>query len=136
MHHETGTWHGRPSAATIEPPGTRGSYFPLPPIIYHTALHPRRAFEEIRLGTLQDGRLRVVTPIVVRCMVDAGTVTAEAPELCEFGYGRTASEAVRDLQRTLVELYWTLDTEQGRLGPDLQAVWGILQQRLVVERRN
>jgi hypothetical protein len=71
------------------------------------------------LGTLMDGRFRILRPIDVTLTKENDDVIAEAHELNEFGFGKNFSEALRDLQRTIVELYLSLTSGQHDLGPDL-----------------
>lgn len=85
---------------------------------------------EILLGTLWDGRLRVQSPITVKITKENQHVIAEAAELDEFGFGANLSEALRDLQRAIVELYLTLEEGKDRLSPDLQRVRATLQTKL------
>lgn len=87
--------------------------------------------DQILLGSLRNGRLRVKTPIMVKCRQEDQHVIAEAVEFDEFGFGKNLSEAVSDLQHAIAELYFTLDQEQDRLGPDLQQVWTKLQQAII-----
>jgi hypothetical protein len=82
------------------------------------------------VGALRDGRLRVVSPISVHLMVENEHIILESEEFDEFGFGNTFSEAIIDLQRAIAELYLTLAEEQNRLGPDLERVWSILQQKI------
>ena len=84
----------------------------------------------ITLDTLRDGRLRVVEPIEAIPMLEAGEHVLEAPELNEFGFGDTLSEALADLQAAIVELYFTLEEDQDRLGPDLSSVWDVLSRKV------
>ena len=86
--------------------------------------------EPFALGSLRDGRLRVVEPIEVVPMIEGGKYVVEAPELNEFGFGDTLSEALADLQAAIAELYLTLEEEQERLGPDLSSVWDVLSQKV------
>lgn len=90
---------------------------------------------ELLLGTLGDGRLRVRMPIAVRLETEAEHVIAQAVELNEFGFGQNLSEALADLQRAVVELYFTLKNEQGRLGPDLELVWAKLREKIELQER-
>lgn len=87
--------------------------------------------DHILLGSLRDGRLRVQSPITVKLTKEDQHVIAEATELNEFGFGTNLSEALRDLQRAIVELYFTLEAEQDRLGPDLQKIQATLQHKLL-----
>jgi hypothetical protein len=88
---------------------------------------------EMWLGALRDGRLRVVAPFHVSFSREHDHVIAEALEVDEFGFGNNLSEALADLQRALAALYFSLDEEQQRLGPDLQRVWRTM--RLKIARR-
>ena len=90
---------------------------------------PRLA-ERFTLGSLRDGRLRIVNPIKVVQMSKGSAYVAEAPELNEFGFGENPSGAIADLQAAIAELYFTLETEQKRLGPDLARVWSILSRKV------
>lgn len=85
---------------------------------------------EALLGSLRDGRLRVFSPIKVKIATEGEQIVAEAVELNEFGFGENTSEAIADLQRTIAELYFTLEAEQERLGTDLQSVWAVLQEKI------
>ena len=85
--------------------------------------------ERFALGSLRDGRLRVVESIEVAQMMEGGKYVVEATDLNEFGFGDNLSEAVADLQAAIAELYLTLEADQRQLGPDLAAVWGILSRK-------
>ncbi len=84
----------------------------------------------LTLDRLRDARLRVVEPIEVIPMVEGGKYVAEAPEINEFGFGDNLAGAVADLQAAVVELYFTLEAEQRRLGSDLAAVWSTLSRKV------
>ena len=90
----------------------------------------RSPSETLAVDSLHDGRLRVVEPISVVQMVEDGKCVIEATELNEFGFGDNFSEAIRDLQEAIAELYFTLEHEQGRLGPDLATVWATLSRKV------
>jgi hypothetical protein len=96
-------------------------------LVANDALRPTLP-PQLQLGTLSDGRFRVRRPIRVNISTEHGHVIAEAPEFEEYGYGANLSEAVRDFQRTLVELYFTLERDQERLGAGLRAVWAALRE--------
>lgn len=85
---------------------------------------------EVLLGSLRDGRLRVYSPIKVRFTTEGKHIIAEAVELNEFGFGENPSVALIDLQRTIAELYFTLEEEQDHLGKDLQNVWAEIQEKI------
>ena len=78
---------------------------------------------EIMIGSLRDGRLRVMKPIRVKFSREGAGFIAEAMDLNEFGFGGNQSEAVADLQHAIAELYFSLRDERNRLGPDLRRVW-------------
>ena len=59
-----------------------------------------------------------------------GQCVAEAPEINEFGFGVNRAEAIADLQEAIAELHFTLEAEQERLGPDLQAVHATLARKI------
>jgi len=86
---------------------------------------------DLLLGSLSDPRLRVVSPIRVRLFLEHDHVVAEAPNLNEFGYGSHISEAVRDIQRAIAQLYLSLEESSTRLGPDLVSTWSTLQCMIV-----
>jgi hypothetical protein len=102
----------------------------VPPSMASKNIGPRVLPQHILLGVLRDGRLRVSVPIAVRVMVENQDIVLESLELDEFGFGNTLSDAIIDLQRAIAELYFTLEQEQYRLGPDLERVWQILQQKI------
>ena len=86
--------------------------------------------ETFALGSLRDGRLRLVEPIEVAQMEEGGKCVVEAMGINEFGFGDNPSEAIKDLQAAIAELFLTLDAEQERLGPDLASVWTVLSQKV------
>lgn len=87
--------------------------------------------KEMLLGFVRDGRLRVLSPLQVKFTYEGKHTIAEAVELDEFGFGENVSEAITDLQRTITELYFTLENEQERLGVDLQRIWNVLQDKML-----
>jgi len=84
----------------------------------------------ILLGSLEDARLQVVEPIQVSFATEHGQFIAEAAEINEFGFGRNPSEALRDLEKAIVELYVTLEMERERLGQDLGRTWALLSGKI------
>ncbi|HSF30432.1 MAG TPA: hypothetical protein VLK82_08185 [Candidatus Tectomicrobia bacterium] len=102
------------------------------PADYAGGLMPTAAVpDQVLLGSLHDGRLRVQAAIPDKLTTEREHLIAGAVEFEEFGFGRTLSEALVDLQRAIAELYFAFEQEQQRLGPDLQHVWGQLQQKIV-----
>jgi hypothetical protein len=87
--------------------------------------------KDILLGSLRDGRLRVIFPLQVKFYAEEGKIVAEAIEISEFGFGDSWSEALADLQRAIAELFFTLEKEKKRLGVDLKRVQKILQEKIV-----
>jgi hypothetical protein len=86
---------------------------------------------EIMIGSLRDGRLRVMQPIRVKFSKDGAGFIAEAIDLNEFGFGGNQSEAVADLQHAIAELYFSLRDERNRLGPDLRRVWKKVDRAII-----
>lgn len=84
--------------------------------------------DEFLLGTLGHRRLRVHLPFAVKLDTENEDYIAEVEVISEFGFGKSISEAVADLQRAIVDLYFTLEEDQNRLGPDLDSVWRTLQE--------
>jgi hypothetical protein len=90
----------------------------------------------ILLGTINHADFRVVKPIPLHIEVRGKQVNAVWRQIDEFGTGKTTSTACDDLGHTVAELYSSLKADEGRLGPDLARVWGILQEHVNrVERR-
>lgn len=90
--------------------------------------------DRFALGSLRDGRLRVVESVEAVRTTEEGKCVVEAPELNEFGFGDNLSEAITDLQAAIAELYFTLEAEQDRLGPDLAMVWATLSRKVQVRK--
>ena len=87
----------------------------------------------VMLESLGAAELRVKEPIEVAVFATEGFILAEAVGFNEFGEGDSPGEAVADLQEALADLYFSLEGEQHNLGPWLQGVWQVLQDK--VERR-
>lgn len=85
---------------------------------------------EIMLGHLRDGRLKVRKPFNVKMDLEGAQYVAEATELDEFGFGNNASEAIIDLQHAVAELYFTLQEEKEKLGPDLLRIWNVMEDKI------
>ena len=50
-------------------------------------------------------------------------LVAECADFEEFGYGSNSTVAIKDLQATIAELYFTLRDEQDSLGGRLPELW-------------
>ena len=85
---------------------------------------------QLSLESLPDNGLILLQPIPYLLSAEDGQIIAEAEELNEFGCGDTPAEAIADLQQTILELYRALEQDRDRLGPDLQAVWEVLQGKV------
>lgn len=85
---------------------------------------------QLSLESLPDNGVTLLQPISYLLSAEDGQIVAEAVELNEFGCGDTPAEAIADLQQTILELYRTLEQDRERLGPDLQAVWEVLQSKV------
>lgn len=100
--------------------------------IERPAAPPRPEIPEVvLLGFLRDGRLKVESPITVQPSEEGKQVIVEAKEFNEFGFGNNLSEAITDLQHAIVELYFTLERDQSRLGTDLRELWARLQRKVI-----
>ena len=86
--------------------------------------------DELLFAPLVDARLKVHTPFAVRIINSGDGVSAHAAEIQEFGYGTNRGEALDDLARTIAELYFSLDSERGRLSSDLDGVLKSLEQHI------
>ena len=91
--------------------------------------------KEFLLGSLRDGRLKIVEPFKVRLQAEDDYFIQSADEISEFGIGKNPSEALVDLQHSIAELYLELHSESKRLGPDLQSVFELLQTKIEVRNR-
>jgi len=120
----------KPFPPTIQPDNEVGAYSAGIPKEYVYSELALAIPEEVLLGSLRDGRLKVHSPIKVRFTTEGKHSIAEAVEINEFGFGGNISEAIADLQRTIAELYLTLEEEQKHLGKDLKGVWTVLQKKI------
>lgn len=85
---------------------------------------------ELLLGALRNRRLRVRSAISVTMTTENDDYIAEAKEVSEFGFGKNPSDALVDLQLAIAELYFSLERDFERLGPDLLSVWDTLQLKV------
>lgn len=116
----------------VAPPDDKVEAYPTEiPIEYIDEAWRQAIPDEILLGFLRDGRLRVIAPLNVKLTYEGKHTISEAIELDEFGFGNNVSEAISDLQHAIAELYFTLDKEQNRLGADLQKIWNVLQKKII-----
>jgi len=91
---------------------------------------PRPA-ETISFGAMNDPKLRIVCPIELKVIRDAGTVSVVAREIDEFGHGPDLSSALDDFRATLTELFNELQARsEAELGPDLRRVWEFLSSHI------
>jgi hypothetical protein len=90
------------------------------PRLIRSQLMPIDIPRKILIGSLGDGRLKVISPIKVLFSKEAANFVAKAIDFNEFGFGDNQTEALSDLQRTIVELFLTLDENKGHLGKALQ----------------
>ena len=84
----------------------------------------------IELGSLRRADLKILEAFSVRFVEEDGRVRAEAPEIGEFGFGPTNSDALIDLQHAIAELYLTLEEDRDRLGSDLRETWLTLAKKI------
>jgi hypothetical protein len=86
--------------------------------------------EKLLLGALRDARLRVVQPFSVLVRREDDHWILQADEINEFGFGKSLSDAIADLQSAIAELHLSLEADQSRLGSDLQSVWELIQKKV------
>jgi len=82
------------------------------------------------LASLGDRRIRVKRPFEVTISRENEDFIAYAPEIDEFGFGASRQGALRDLQQAMVELYFSLNQDEERLGPDLRHILEILETKV------
>jgi len=82
------------------------------------------------LGALRDPRLRVIEPFIITFEREDSNIVAYCEEIEEFGFGTHLTEAIADLQATIVEAYFTLKEENKRLGSNLRKLWDSLRQKV------
>lgn len=96
----------------------RSSEFALNASIANLLARPKR----VRLGVVNDSRLRLKHSIRVELAFNEGTCVASWPDIDEFGYGSNMSAALDDLGKTLAELYFRLHESDVSMSGDLARV--------------
>jgi hypothetical protein len=84
---------------------------------------PSATPREVLVGTLPDPRLRLTQPIQAEVHREGGQVGVWSPEFEELGTGVHLSAAIRDFQRSVIELYFALRDDADRLGPGPSDLW-------------
>lgn len=87
---------------------------------------------EISIGTLPHPRLRLRGPLRAEVRREGDAVGVWSSDLEELGIGPHLSAAIEDFQRSVIELYFTLEADQNRLGPGLTTLWQRLQEMIDV----
>jgi hypothetical protein len=87
------------------------------------------------LYSLRQPGLRLRNPIAISLEDDGAQVIASAYDLDLFGYGETEGEALDDLRRTIVDLYFTLRENVSSLGALPVRVWEYLTDIVEEEAR-
>jgi hypothetical protein len=72
--------------------------------------------------------MRLLKAIPARVEFRGDGIIVSWDEIDEFGTGGNLSAAIQDLGRTLSELYLSLSSEKGNLGPEMERIWRVLQQ--------
>lgn len=90
--------------------------------------------EAVLFGAISDPMIRVKSPIPLRISREGDTVAVFSPDLEEFGYGQTLSDALDDFAKTVRELYLSLTPRPERLSDYLQGVLEKLQRFVEVRR--
>ena len=86
------------------------------------------------IATLPHSQLRLRRPLLVNVLVEGKIVGVWSEELEELGTGPHLSAAIADFQRSVVELYLSLEANQDRIGGELAALWQRLQQVVTPKR--
>lgn len=86
--------------------------------------------QEIALGSLDTRRLILREPIRIRLSIVEANFVAEAPTLNEYGAGDTSYDAIHDLQRGIVDLFFSLKQDEEQLGADLRETLNRLLQHV------
>lgn len=81
------------------------------------------ALQHIQIGSLLDDRLRLREAISLEMEQENEFYIAKCDEIDEIGYGEDPISAVRDIRKTIAELYWQLKENEERLGTDLTRTW-------------
>lgn len=89
---------------------------------------------KILFGAIVDPRLRVKTSIPIDISRAQEAVVAYSPELEEFGYGPSLSEALDDFGKTICELYFSLEGKEEKLGDSLKKLLAVLRTYLEPRR--
>jgi hypothetical protein len=90
---------------------------------------------DIQLGAIPDARLRFKRPLAVRVYREDGVYIAYAPDIEEFGSGDDRWLALRDLGKTIAELFFSLEARKDQLGPDLVRYLEVLRSFLELRRQ-
>jgi CheY-like chemotaxis protein len=89
--------------------------------------------EDIMLHDLNDAHHVLRQPIPLSVTRHGQGVSVWSQDLEEVGFGTSETDAVEDIQKTIVELYDSLQTDEHVLGPAMQDLWHRLQR--IVEFR-
>jgi hypothetical protein len=87
----------------------------------------------LQIATVPDDRLHMKAAVEVVIEQEGEFYIARCNDLSEFGYGESPTEAIEDLQLSLVELYWAFKADADKLGPRMAEIWKHL--RKVIEER-
>lgn len=75
--------------------------------------------------------LRLRRPISLKVRRDDdGAFTVDSEELEEFGTGTTLGDALVDFGKTIADLYFNLERDHSRLGPDLVRIHAVLHEHV------
>jgi hypothetical protein len=94
---------------------------------------PRATPETLWLGVLRRRDLRLRKPLLLSITQEGEHVAVWSELLDEIGYGPYLTAAIEDFQQTMAELYLSLKTEQGNLGPEMARLWQVIRD-LIEER--
>lgn len=95
--------------------------------LYSHASVPAQPRRTVFIQDLGDRRLSLEASIPIALDFWTDSVTACCYDLEDFGVGQDEFSALADLKASLVELYFLLKAEAGRLGPLPQRHWDYLR---------
>ena len=80
----------------------------------------------LEIRSLHNDRLEIDSPISVLVEEGEEQIIAYAPDLEIYGCGYDLGEALDDLRRSIVEMYYDLNKDKDKLGADLKKIWDYL----------
>jgi hypothetical protein len=112
-----------PGRATVEQAGRV-----LSPAVRHQTAAFSKAPKTVRFAGTIHPKLRLVEPIPLVIKRSEKLFVVEHQEMEEFGSGATLGDALVDFGKNLAELFFRLEEDRDRLGPDLQRALQVIRR--------